>query len=154
MLQFLAPGDILMRIAPFAMLFLCACYVTTPVPSAPAPVPGTKLHVQLTDAGSASLAQYLGPNVNYVDGRLLGQSDTAMSLSVSGLTFRSGEEQYWKGENVSLPHSAIATIQQKRVSWWRSGLLAGGIIAGLTSIGLVAGTTSGGPRTGGTHGTQ
>lgn len=135
----------LMRIAPFAMLLLCACYVTTPVPSAPAPVPGTKLHVQLTDAGSASLAQYLGPNVNYVDGRLLGQSDTAMSLSVSGLTFRSGEEQYWKGENVSLPHSAIATIQQKKVSWWRSSLLAGGIIAGLTSIGLIAGTSSGGP---------
>ena len=136
-----------MRIAPFAMLLLCACYVTTPVPSAPAPVPGTKLHVELTDAGSVSLAQYLGPNVNYVDGRLLGQSDTAMSLSVSGLTFRSGQEQYWKGENVSLPHSAIATIQQKKVSWWRSGLLAGGIIAGLTSIGLVAGSSSGGPRT-------
>lgn len=135
----------LMRIAPFAVLLLCACYVTTPVPSAPAPAPGTKLHVELTDAGSASLAQYLGPNVNYVDGRLLGQSDTAMSLSVSGLTFRSGQEQYWKGENVSLPHSAIATIQQKKVSWWRSGLLAGGIIAGLTSIGLVAGTSSGGP---------
>lgn len=132
-----------MRIAPFAMLLLSACYVTTPVPSAPAPVPGTKLHVQLTDAGSASLAQYLGPNVNYVDGRLLGESDTTMSLSVSGLTFRSGQEQYWKGENVSLPHSAIATIQQKKVSWWRSTLLAGGIIAGLTSIGLIAGSSSG-----------
>ena len=132
-----------MRIAPFAVVLLCACYVTTPVPSAPAPEPGTKLHVELTDAGSASLAQYLGPNVNYVDGRLLGQSDTTMSLSVSGLTLRSGAEQYWKGENVSLPHSAIATIQQKKVSWWRSTLLAGGIIAGLTSIGLIAGSSSG-----------
>lgn len=132
-----------MRIASFAVVLLCACYVTTPVPSAPAPEPGTKLHVELTDAGSASLAQYLGPNVNYVDGRLLGQSDTAMSLSVSGLTLRSGAEQYWKGENVSLPHSAIATIQEKKVSWWRSTLLAGGIIAGLTSIGLIAGSSSG-----------
>ena len=143
-----------MRVAPFALVLLCACYVTTPVPSAPAPAPGTKLHVQLTDGGSASLAQYLGPNVDYVDGRLLGESDTTMSLSVSGLTFRSGQEQYWKGENVSLPHSAIATIQQKRVSWWRSGLLAGGIIAGLTSIGLVAGASSGGPRTHGPPGQQ
>lgn len=132
-----------MRIASFAVVLLCACYVTTPVPSAPAPEPGTKLHVELTDAGSASLAQYLGPNVNYVDGRLLGQSDTTMSLSVSGLTLRSGAEQYWKGENVSLPHSAIATIQEKKVSWWRSTLLAGGIIAGLTSIGLIAGSSSG-----------
>lgn len=143
-----------MRIAPFVMVLLCGCYVTTPIPSTPAPVAGTKLHVQLTDAGSASLAQYLGPNVGYVDGRLLAESDTTMSLSVSGLTFRSGEEQYWKGENVSLPHSAIATIQQKKVSWWRSTLLGGGIIAGLASIGLVAGTSSGGPRNSGTHGTQ
>lgn len=143
-----------MRIAPFVMLSLCGCYVTTPIPSAPAPTAGTKLHVQLTDAGSASLAQYLGPNVNYVDGRLLGESDTTMSLSVSGLTFRSGQEQYWKGENVSLPHSAIATIQQKKVSWWRSSLLAGGVIAGLASIGLVAGTSSGGARKNGPPGQQ
>lgn len=143
-----------MRIAPFAMLLLCACYVTTPVPSAPAPVPGTKLHVELTDAGAASLSQYLGPNVYYVDGRLLGESDTSMSLSVSGLTFRSGQEQYWKGENVSLPHSAIATVAIKKVSWWRSSLLAGGVIAGLASIGLVAGASSGGPRSHGPPGQQ
>lgn len=143
-----------MRIAPFAMLLLCACYVTAPVPSAPAPAPGTKLHVGLTDAGSASLAQYLGPNVGYVDGRLLSESDTSMALSVSDLTFRTGVEQYWKGENVSLPHSAIATVAVKKVSWWRSTVLAGGVIAGLASIGLVAGTSSGGPRSGGTRGTQ
>ncbi len=135
-----------MRLAPFAMLLLCACYVTTPVPTAPAPELGTKLHVQLTDAGAASLAQYLGPNVYYVDGRLLSRSDTSMALSVSGLTLRSGDEQYWKGENVSLPQSAIATIEVKKVSWWRSGLLAGGIIASLTSFGLIAGGSSGGPR--------
>jgi hypothetical protein len=69
-----------------------------------------------------------------------------MALSVSGLTLRSGDEQYWKGENVSLPQSAIATIEVKKVSWWRSGLLAGGIIASLTSFGLIAGGSSGGPR--------
>lgn len=136
-----------MRIAPLAMLVLCGCYVTTPVSMQPAPVAGTKLHVELTDAGTVSLAQYLGPNVTYVDGRLLAQTDTAMSLSVSGTTLRSGDEQYWKGENVSLPHSAVATVQQKKVSWVRSGLLGGAIVAALTSIKLAAGTSSGGPRT-------
>ncbi|HEX5178586.1 MAG TPA: hypothetical protein VFW04_04600 [Gemmatimonadaceae bacterium] len=143
-----------MRIAPFAMLVLCGCYVTTPVAMQPAPVPGTKLHVQLTDAGTASLAQYLGPNVNFVDGRLLSESDTSMALSVSGTTLRSGDEQYWKGEDISLPHSAIATIQQKKVSWWRSGLLAGGLLAALVSIPLAAGSSSGGPRHSGTGGQQ
>lgn len=133
-----------MRFAPLAMLTLCACYVTTPVPSTPAPVAGTKLHVQLTDAGSTSLAQYIGPNVSYIDGRLISRSDTGLALSVSSLTFRSGDEQYWKGEGVSVPQSAIATVAVKKVSWWRSGLLAGGVAALVTSIGLVAGTSTGG----------
>ncbi|MGH9695271.1 MAG: hypothetical protein ACRD5Z_14070 [Bryobacteraceae bacterium] len=138
-----------MRIAPVGALMLCACYVTTPVPAAPAPVPGTKLHVELTDAGATSLAQYLGPGVGYVDGRLLAQDDTSMSLAVSETTMRSGIEQSWKGETVSLPHTAIATIQQKKVSWWRSGLIAGGLIAAVASIGLVkGGTTGGAPRHG------
>lgn len=133
-----------MRILPFGSLLLCACYVTTPVPTAPAPVPGTKLHVQLTDAGTATLAQYLGPNVTYVDGRLLGQTDTSLALAVSGTTLRSGDEQYWKGENVSLPHSAIATLSRKKVSWWRSAILAGGIVGLVTSIGVAVGQASGG----------
>jgi len=133
-----------MRALSFGLLLLCACYVTTPVPTAPAPAPGTKLHVQLTDDGATTLAQYLGPNVNYVDGRLLSETDTSLALSVTGLTFRSGDEQYWKGEHVSLPHSAIATMQVKKVSWWRSSVLAGGIIAVIGSIGLAAGQGSGG----------
>jgi hypothetical protein len=134
-----------MRILPFGSVLLCACYVTTPVPAAPAPVPGTKLHVQLTDVGTTSLAQYLGPNVTFVDGRLLSETDTSLALAVSGTTMRSGDEQFWKGENVSLPHSAIATLSQKKVSWWRSVILAGGIIGAVTSIGLVTGQATGGP---------
>lgn len=143
-----------MRVAPAAALLLCACYVTTPVPVAPAPVPGTKLHVQLTDAGATSLAQYLGPGVGYVDGRLLAQNDTSMSLAVSATTMRSGTEQIWKGETVSLPHSAIATVQQKKVSWWRSGLIAGAALAAVVSIGLVKGGSTGGPPGHGPPGQQ
>ena len=140
-----------MRLAPFAMILLCACYVTTPVPTAPAPMAGTRLHVQLTDAGTTSLAQYLGPNVYFVDGRLLAETDTSMALAVSGVTMRTGEEQYWKGESVSLPHSAIATIAQKKVSWWRSALLAGGIAAVVGSIGVATGGNSGGRPGGNTQ---
>ncbi len=135
-----------MRIAPFGMLVLCGCYVTTPVATNPAPAPGSKLHIQLTDAGSASLAQYLGPNVFYVDGRLVSQTDTGMAVSVNAVTLHSGNEQYWKGETVSLPQSSIATVQEKRISWWRSGVLAGGIMAVLGTIGAVSGSSNGNTR--------
>jgi hypothetical protein len=137
-----------MRIVPFIMLVLCGCYVTTPIPTAPAPAVGTKLHVQLTDVGATSLAQYVGPNVSYIDGRLLSETDTTVALAVSGTTLRSGDEHYWKGETVSLPHSAIATVQTKKVSWWRSALLVGGAIAVAGTISLAAGGSQGnGPRT-------
>lgn len=143
-----------MRIAPVAALVLCGCYVTTPVPLAPAPQAGTKLHVQLTDAGATSLAQYLGPGVGYIDGRLLAQDDTSMSLAVTATTLRSGNEQMWKGETVSLPHSAIATVQVKKVSWWRSALVAGGLIAAVTTVGIVKGQSTGGTRGHGPPGQQ
>jgi hypothetical protein len=136
-----------MRISPFVLLVLCGCYITTPVPTTPAPAVGTKLHVQLTDNGTTTLAQYLGPNVSYIDGRLLSETDTNVALAVSGTTLRSGDEQYWKGETVSLPHSAIATVQVKKVSWWRSALLAGGAVAVASTITLAAGGfNGGGPR--------
>ncbi len=136
-----------MRIAPFVLVVLCGCYVTTPVPMAPAPAVGTKLHVQLTDNGATTLAQYVGPNVSYIDGRLLTETDTNVALAVTATTLRSGDEQYWKGETVSLPHSAIATVAVKKVSWWRSALLAGGAVLVAGSIGFAAGgSNSGGPR--------
>jgi hypothetical protein len=121
------------RMLPFASLLMCGCYVTVPLAST-SPGPGTRLHVQLTDTGSGTLARYLGPNVVSVDGRLLQSTDTAMALSVNTVGMRDGDEQYWKGETVSLPKGAIATVQQKKLSTWRSGLLASAFIVGILAI--------------------
>ncbi|HEX6534564.1 MAG TPA: hypothetical protein VF041_08200 [Gemmatimonadaceae bacterium] len=132
------------RTLPFATLLLCGCYVTVPLAST-SPGPGTRLHVQLTDNGSGNLARYLGPNVISVDGRLLQATDTAMSLSVNTVGMRDGDEQFWKGETVSLPKQAIATVQQKKLSRWRSGLLASALIVGIVAIKGATGGTAGTP---------
>jgi hypothetical protein len=131
-----------MRIAPLGVLLLCGCYVN--VPLATSPDPGTRVHVQLTDAGSVDLARYLGPNVIAVDGRLLDGTDSSISVSVNQVSMRSGDEQFWKGETVNLPRRAIAFIQRKKLSPWRSGLIAGAFVAG---IALISG--GGGGNTGG-----
>jgi hypothetical protein len=137
-----------MRIFPFAALLLCGCYVSAPLATT-APEPGTRLHVQLTDAGSADLARYIGPNVVAVDGRLLQNSDSAISLSVSNVAMRSGVEQFWKGESVTLPRNAIATVQRKKLSVWRSGLVGSALVAGIVAISGVAGGGNGSDRGGG-----
>jgi len=136
-----------MRLLPFASLLLCGCYVAVPL-AATNPPAGTQLHVQLTDAGSSTLAQYLGPNVVSVDGRLLSRSDSSLALSVTNVGMRSGDEQFWRGERVSLPQVTIATVQQKKLSWWRSGLIGGLLVAGAVSISAAAGGGAGGPRVG------
>lgn len=136
-----------MRFVPFASLLLCGCYVSVPL-STPSPVPGTKLQVQLTDQGSIDLAKYLGPSVISVDGRLLQGTDSTLALSVSSVSMRSGDEQFWKGETVTLPRTAIATVHERKLSKWRSALIAGAVIAGIAAIGgAAAGNSS--PSSGG-----
>jgi hypothetical protein len=108
------------------------------------PEPGTRLIVQLTDQGTIDLAQYLGPGVTEVDGRLLQNHDSTLMLSVSAVTLRSGDQQFWKGESVALPRRAVAQVRERKVSVWRSGLLASAVVAGLAAIGGIAGGSNGG----------
>lgn len=134
-----------MRILPFATLLLCGCYVNVPLASV-APDPGERLHVELTDQGSIDLARYLGRNVASVDGRLLGATDSVLSLSVAQVATRSGDEQFWKGEQVALPRPAVATVQRRKLSLWRSGLIAGALVAVTAVLGSQVGGSSGGGK--------
>jgi hypothetical protein len=111
---------------------LSACYANVPIQLSTAQ-PNTKLVVALTDAGSDSLARYLGPGVATVGGKLLQNSDGGVSLAVTTLTMRSGAEQFWKGETVALPKYSIATVQERKLSKPRTFLLSAAIVAlGLT----------------------
>ncbi len=136
-----------MRITPGIFLLLCGCYVNVPLETAPAP--GEKVHVALTDRGSVDLAQYLGRGVAGVDGRLLESADSALSVSVSQVVTQSGDDQLWKGERVTIPREAIASVQGRKLSFWRSGLIGGAVAAAAFLIGSQAGGSSGGGKKGG-----
>lgn len=134
-----------MRLLAFASLLLCGCYVTVPV-NTPSPALGSNVVVQLTDDGSHSLAQYLGRHVTGVDGKLVSTSDSSLSLSVSQVSLSDGDDQFWKGEQVALPRNAIATIKQKKLSVWRSSLLAGALLAAVATAGTISSSGAGGAR--------
>ena len=127
----------------FLALVLSGCYVTVPV-SQSTLQPGDRVRVQLTDQGADDLSRYLGPNVSTVDGRLVQNSDGVLALSVTSVALRSGEEQYWKGEQVTIPRTTVANVQGRKLSYWRSGLIGAAVLAGALSIGLVSGSSSGG----------
>jgi hypothetical protein len=131
-----------------AACVLCGCYQSVPIELAKART-GTKLRVSLTDAGSDSLARYLGPGVETVDGKLLETDQNDMSLAVTQVTMRSGVEQFWKGETVVLPKYSLATVQERQISKPRTLLLGGAILAALFTVKLSGvGGGSGGRSTG------
>ena len=125
------------------VLVLSGCYVTVPVTQSTLQ-PGDRVRVQLTEQGADDLARYLGPNVATVDGRLLQNSDGVLALSVTTVATRAGDEQYWKGEQVSIPRTTVATVQGRKLSLWRSGLIGAAVLAGAATIGLVSGSSAGG----------
>jgi hypothetical protein len=127
---------------------VCGCYQSVPV-ELNRVEPGTKLRVTLTDAGADSLARYLGPGVETVDGKLISSTDANVSLGVTSVAMRSGQDQFWKGETVAIPRSALATVQQRKVNKGRSLILGGALVAALASLRLtgVVGGNGGGRGT-------
>ncbi len=129
--------------------FMCGCYESVPVQINQVQ-PGTKLRVTLTDAGTDSLARYLGPGVETVDGKLISTTESRLSLGVTSVAMRSGQDQFWKGEAVAIPRTALATVQQRKVNKPKSLLLGGALIVALASLRLsgVVGGNGGGGRNG------
>jgi len=134
---------------------LCGCYESVPIQIG-AVQPGTKIRVTLTDAGTDSLARYLGPGVLTVDGKLIKATEERLALGVTSVAMRSGQEQYWKGESVAIPRSALAIVQERKLNKPKSLILSGALIAALASIRLsgVVGGNSGGSNGGGSGGKQ
>ena len=134
---------------------LCACYESVPIELARVQ-PGTKIRISLTDAGADSLARYLGPGVETIDGKLISTSETGVSLSVTSVAMRSGQDQFWKGETVVIPRYSLGTVLARKVNKPKSLLLGGVIVVALASLKLsgVAGGNSGSQNNGGSGGTR
>lgn len=124
---------------------LCACYESVPIELARVQ-PGTKIRISLTDAGADSLARYLGPGVETIDGKLISTDDRGVSLSVSQVAMKSGQDQFWKGETVMIPRYSLSTVQARKINKSKSLLLGGAFVVALASIKLsgVAGGNGGG----------
>ncbi len=131
-----------------AVLALVGCYRYSSLDE-PAPEAGARLEVQLTDSGSAALAAAVGPRVTQIHGDLAGRRADALELSVVGVRFYDGQENYWKGERVIVPRSAIATVRQRRLSMPRTVLVAGAIVFAAASVGTATGALGDGSGGGG-----
>jgi hypothetical protein len=128
-----------------ATLLLGACYSYTtagPVETV-SPKIGTRIALTLTPGGVAVLAGQLGPQATYVEGEVLETDSTALRLTVRRVedSRRIGTE--WKGEQVTVPREAIASVTERRLSIGAtailSGLAVGGVIGAYAAFGTEGG---------------
>ncbi len=113
--------------------FLAGCYEYKPVTTASAPT-GQPIRLTLTDAGSADLAPALGPSMEEVGGKLLNASGDAYVVALSDSRKRNGMEIDWRGEEVSISKSLVASIQLRKFSPARTGFLTAGVVGALVIL--------------------
>jgi hypothetical protein len=130
------------RIVLFAAVVLSGCYSYTPITS-PAPGVGSDVRVDLTDLGSAQLANTVGQRVGAIDGRTVSASDTSLTLTVAQTISHDGTVAHWNDEQVVIPRGAIARIQGRRLDTGRTYLASAVTVAGAFVVGKIFGLGNG-----------
>ncbi len=118
------------RYISFLVPLVAGCYVYSPVRTNSPPT-GLPVRLTLTDSGTANLAAELGPSVEAVGGRLLSDSADAYVVALSESRKRNGMEIDWRGEQVAINKSLVASIQQRQFSRSRTALVTAGLLGGV-----------------------
>jgi hypothetical protein len=134
--------------AGLACVLLAGCYSYQPLGSVDAAMPptGTAVQVRLTTSGATSLASQVGPDILYLQGQIVSADPDALTLAVTRAETARRIEIEWKGEQVTLPRSEIASVEQKRLSVGHTvliGGLAGGSVVAAYALFGTSGSSSG-----------
>ncbi len=117
-----------MRYLPIAILACLGCHTYNP---APQPVPeGAQVRVVLSDQGAVNAAAQVGPGALELHGRVLGATADSLVLGLTRVVKRRDEE-FWRGERVSVARSDVGTLETRTLSRWRSGLTVAGALTAL-----------------------
>ncbi len=106
---------------------LAGCYVYRPLDTVQ-PRVGARVSADLTDVGSDTLSRYVGPGVTSLRGGVVSAEQAAVTLAVTSVMDRSGQEQFWKGERVRVPRAVVRDFEQRRLSVGRSVLLGAALL--------------------------
>jgi hypothetical protein len=118
---------------------LAGCYYSQPLAgSRPEPASGTRLVIELTDAGRVGMERLVGPEVVSVEGALVERSDSQYVLGVTKVAGLYGAQSRWGGERVAFRTEYVRRMSERRFSPGRTagavvGLVAGVVVAILTN---------------------
>lgn len=112
---------------------LGGCYSLVPVRGA-SPAPGTRIALDVNDAGRVALGASMGPEIDRVEGQLIERSDGEYLLGVTSVSLLRGGTQTWKGERVVVKPEFVSNVYERRFDVARTGLAAGALAAGVALI--------------------
>jgi len=120
-----------------------ACHTYLP-PQDVVPAAGHEIAVELNDRGRVLVGGQLGESVQVVQGRLIGSTDSTVTLSVNRTVLLRGSSAVWAGEQATIPREGVRGIRLRQFSKGRTVLLSIGIAVGLAVIGGVISLAGGG----------
>jgi hypothetical protein len=88
----------------------------------------------INDVGRVSLGGSMGPAIERVDGRLVGQENGEYRVSVTSVKVVGGGEQIWSGENVLIKSDYVSGFYERRLSKGRTVALSAMVALGVTAF--------------------
>jgi len=128
------------RVLAVALLlpWAASCYTSVPVWNG-TPEPGRQVTVGISDRGRALLAERVGPGVRTISGRLVETSDSAFTLSVTGVEYvAGGTTAKWNGELVGVPRDVVSGVSERRYSRSRTWIAIGIGVVAAVGVALIA----------------
>jgi len=137
-----------------ASMIVAGCYHYVPAVATTSPQ-GTPLRAYLDTLSSFELAQITVNNIDQVEGEMVRADARELILSATWLQAITGNGYPGNGWTVTIPEANVTALEQRRLSWWRTAIVVGGIAVGtyfgFDALGL---TSSGGNEGGGTPAPQ
>jgi hypothetical protein len=120
-------------LAAISLVTACYSYQHDEPVDAVAPATGSHIQVRLTQQGAEALAQQIGPQAVTLDGDVVTADADSMRLALSSVEDARHITTSWKGEQVTVPRDAIASVGRRKLAVGPTallgGLAAGGVVA-------------------------
>ena len=134
-----------------ALLAFAGCYHYVPATTTAQPQ-GTPIRAHLNTLSAFELAQVTVNNVETVEGEVIRAEAGQLFLSATWLEAAMGGGYPGNGWTVEIPEANVSAFELKRFSWWRTGVIIGGLAAGtwigFDALGLTGSRGDGGGGTG------
>lgn len=109
-----------------------ACYILKPVAGGVVPTVGSRIAVDITDAGRVALGGLMGPEIRQIEGRLVRNEEAEIEVAVSMVRMLRGGEQSWTDERIRVRKEHISLYYEKELSRGRT------VAASAAGVGLIA----------------